>query len=95
MPCEHKNFQAQVAVGRLSDKDGGPVTHFNADITVKCTDCGMPFQFFCKDVGILNDRPTVNPDGTELRVPIRPNDGTLVIPRSRPQFSINGGTVEI
>jgi hypothetical protein len=70
--CPHMNFKADVAVGRLSEKDGGPITHYCADITVKCAECGEPFEFIGLPMGHSAYRPTVSIDGLELRQPLMP-----------------------
>lgn len=37
--CGHVDFVANVAVNRLTDDEGGPVTAFHADVTIECADC--------------------------------------------------------
>lgn len=54
--CAHENVAASVRVGRLSHDDGGPITGYVADVTVKCAGCGLPFRFL----------------GLELRAPMEP-----------------------
>jgi len=39
-PCKHMNFAAKVTVNRLEDTG-----QFAADVTIKCAECGEPFQF--------------------------------------------------
>lgn len=70
--CEHLNFRADVKVGRLSETDGGPITGYCADVTVKCADCGLPFRFIGLAAGNHHSEPRVSIDGTELRAPIEP-----------------------
>ena len=79
MSCPHENFLANVNVNRLTDKDGGPVNSYNCELTVVCADCGLNFRFICPDYGMLPDRPSISPDGQELRVYCEPSDGSLTI----------------
>ncbi len=72
-PCLHENFACQCNVGRLTDTEGGPVTHYTVDVTIHCTDCGEPFEFFGLPVGHSSYKPMVSFDGTELRAPIMPH----------------------
>lgn len=67
--CEHKGFAANVAVNRLQDSGG-----FAADITIKCAQCQLPFQFLGLPGGLSPDRPTTSADLTEARMPIAPQD---------------------
>lgn len=71
--CRHERFSAAVNVNRLHarEQDDSPVS-FAADITVRCADCGEPFGFRCRDMGVAPDRPAVSVDTLELRVPLRP-----------------------
>lgn len=71
-PCDHLNFHASVAVKRLTDGDGGPVTGYAADISVKCDQCGMPFRFIGLNAGNHHSEPRVSVDGCELRAPLEP-----------------------
>jgi len=43
--CKHETFQASVVVNRLQLTENGPVTHYSADVTVKCKDCGLEFEW--------------------------------------------------
>lgn len=72
MSCEHKNFKADVRVGRLTKGDDGPVTGYSADVKVSCVDCGLPFRFIGLPAGNHFAEPRVSVDGTELRAPIEP-----------------------
>lgn len=72
MSCEHDGFQAQVNVIRLSEKEGGPITGYTADVTIKCAKCGLPFRFIGLPYGVLRGQPTLSADGLELRAPIEP-----------------------
>lgn len=70
--CLHENFAVKADVTRLSDTDGGPVNGFTTDITVKCSDCEMPFQWVGLKRGASFAEPMVSVDGLELRAPIVP-----------------------
>lgn len=70
--CEHMNFKAEVNVGRLSQEEGGPITHYCADIIVSCVECNQPFEFIGLPIGASGYHPTVSFDGTQLRAPIMP-----------------------
>ena len=70
--CEHADFRASVAVNRLSERGGGPVRRFQADLKIECAECGEKFFFLGVFVGRSFRSPRVSIDGTELRIPIRP-----------------------
>lgn len=70
--CKHMNFKADVCVARLSDREGGPIIGYTADIRVKCADCGLPFRFSGVLPGSHPVEPRVSVDATELRAPIEP-----------------------
>lgn len=72
LPCEHMNFVADVAVGRLTDGDGGPVTGYTSEIHIKCRDCGLPFRFLGLPFGHHFAEPRLSADSLELRAPIEP-----------------------
>lgn len=80
--CEHKNFRAACKVGRLSHDEGGPITGYTVDVTVKCDDCGLPFRFIGLDAGSHPSEPRVSIDGTELRAPIEPATHEKFLPRA-------------
>jgi hypothetical protein len=71
-PCEHRRFGASVEVSRLSDTEEGPVTHYAADIRIRCDECGLPFRFIGVPGGLAPDQPTTSLAGDELRAPIEP-----------------------
>lgn len=71
-PCPHENFDAIVAVNRITATDDGPVTAFNADIRVRCADCDEPFRWIGVPAGMSPALPMVSVDETELRAPLRP-----------------------
>lgn len=73
--CKHMNFEANVNVVRITDRDGGPVKRYVADLTVRCSDCSQDFEFIGMVPGLLFSEPSCGwtPDGRpEARIPIRP-----------------------
>jgi hypothetical protein len=70
--CLHLNFQAQVNVFRLSEKEGGPINGYTADVTVRCCDCNLPFRFRGFGFGSSPNEPRLSIDGTVLRAPLEP-----------------------
>lgn len=76
--CEHPEFASRVAIGRLMDVEGGPVTHYTAEIRVACATCKMPFEWVGPPLGILDpNAPVVSIDRQELRIPIEPLRTTM------------------
>jgi hypothetical protein len=71
-PCPHENFAAAVEVNRLAEVEGGPVTGYSADITVRCADCDEPFRWIGCPAGLSPAQPMVSVDEATLRAPIRP-----------------------
>lgn len=63
--CRHLNNAARVDVYRIEDSET-----WGASITAWCADCGTPYSFIGFERGISMRGPMVNPDATELRVPI-------------------------
>lgn len=82
LSCLHEAFEANVQVGRLTDTDGGPVTGFCADVTIKCTQCGVPFRFIGLAAGNHYAEPRVSIAGTEFRAPIEPATHEKWAPRA-------------
>ena len=70
--CEHINFEANVAVGRITDGEGGAVKNYVADIHISCKDCHKPFQFIGMPLGVSYEKPMMEVDGLEARLPIAP-----------------------
>ncbi len=86
--CEHMNFLVNASIGRLSVVEGGPITHYSADIQVKCSECGQPLEFVGLPLGTSAYRPTVSIDGLELRAP-------MVLPGTEPPKGLPGFSVRI
>jgi hypothetical protein len=72
--CEHKTFDAKVAVARIED-----IGRFVAEVTIRCVDCGVPFQFMGMQPGFNYHGPTVRLDGLQADLPICPQ-GALPSP---------------
>ena len=77
--CPHINFEAEVKVTRLGQKDyaNSPVKDFVLDVRVKCAECKGDFMFNGLDVAISTQRPCVSVSRTEASIPIAPWDGAL------------------
>jgi len=65
MSCEHRNFDAQVAVARIEN-----IGRFVAEVRIRCTECNAPFQFVGIEPGFNYGAPTVSIDGLEANLPI-------------------------
>lgn len=70
--CEHRNFQANVAVFRCTPGEGRTEMKFMAEVTVHCSDCGTDFRFINLPGGCSFQRAMCGLDGTEARLPIEP-----------------------
>lgn len=83
--CPHRNFEVDVAVGRLykAEEHDGPPDSFVADIKVRCEDCQEPFRWMGVPAGYSPARPMVSVDETELHAPLRPAS-------SDPDFGLSG-----
>ena len=68
MKCKHEQHEAQVNVFFMEDTG-----RWQADITIKCHQCGLPFEFYGVDAGLDFNKPTMSIDAQELRVPIVPH----------------------
>lgn len=71
--CEHKNFQGNFKVARLTENEspGAKVNGYMADITIVCLECRQPFEFIGVPQGHSPFQPMLSADNTELRAPIR------------------------
>jgi hypothetical protein len=73
--CKHENFYIKAKVSRLIDSEESDlVTGYRADITIRCTECQQQFEFTGLPGGYDVNGPTINVDGTELRIPIKPSE---------------------
>jgi hypothetical protein len=76
--CDHQNFHADVSIARLAaDETGEKIVGFSADITVKCIDCGLPFEFLGLPMGYSPLQPMCSVDGTEARMPLKPQGAAM------------------
>lgn len=92
MSCEHENFEARVGVQRLSKDEGGPITHYSAEISIVCTECKQAFEFIGLPIGSSPYRPMVGFDGSELRAPIMPMGQRP--PEGLPSFGVRMASTE-
>lgn len=65
--CKHEGFDVTTEIAYLAD-----VGAWLANIVIRCQGCQTPFSFVGPQVGMLMGGPSVNPDRTELRIPIEP-----------------------
>ena len=63
--CQHENFSANVVVNRLRDSG-----RFQADVTIKCEDCGVPFRFIGLPAGLDLEGAATSADATEARLAV-------------------------
>lgn len=82
MSCPHTAFAADVTVNRLEPDEGAVVPFaeesFNAEVRIKCTECGEDFRFIGFEAGISPTHPMTDPSQTELRLPIQPSSRDAV-----------------
>jgi len=83
--CAHSEFTADVGVQRLTD-GSDRVRNFVAEIKIRCTVCGLPFQFLGAPTGFAFRHPTIDVLGTQLNAPIAPGERTLSDLPSRVAF---------
>lgn len=81
--CKHMQFHAQVNVNRLEDS-----SQFSADVSIKCVECGLPFQFLGLEMGLDLQGARVSVDGLEARLAICPK-GTKPNPIQNMMFGVN------
>ncbi len=76
--CDHVNFFAKVNVVRMhADEDKSKIVGHFADITINCSECGVPMQFIGVNVGISFIGPATNLEATELRIPLRVSNAPM------------------
>jgi hypothetical protein len=71
--CEHKNFAANVDVNRIVHYEKENIISFAAELKIKCSDCGLPFEFRGFESGFSFHKPMINVNCQELRLPIIPS----------------------
>ena len=69
--CKHGAFKATVDVMRIEDTG-----RFVAEISIKCCQCGLPFQFMGLPPGVNFDGATVTLDGQQACIGICPEGST-------------------
>lgn len=72
MECEHKDFMVEADVNRISREEGGEIYRYQADIRIKCTQCGHPFRFIGLPMGMDFNGAAVSANGQEGRFAIYP-----------------------
>ena len=87
-PCEHADFHVHASVNRLTEVEGGPVTGYMAELTVRCADCGEKFRWVGCPAGSSMQQPMVSIDETEMRAPIRPSSSDPDFGMGLPGFSM-------
>ena len=66
--CQHEVFVATIGGARLEDTGG-----FMVEITVNCSQCGLPLQFLGLEPGLDAQGTMISLDGLEARIAIVPN----------------------
>ena len=78
MSCNHENFAAEVDVNRLlPSEDAGEPHRWQADVRIKCADCGLPMRFIGLPAGLDLNGAAVSVDGEEGRFAIAPRGHVL------------------
>lgn len=72
LACDHKAFLCTCDINRVEGTEEGVVKEYVLETTVQCKDCGAPFRFVCKDVGISFDGAAVSLNSGVLAIPIKP-----------------------
>lgn len=78
MSCNHENFAAEVDVNRLlQDEESAEPNRWQADVRIKCADCGLPMRFIGLPAGMDLNGAAVSVDGEEGRFAIAPRGHVL------------------
>lgn len=77
MSCEHTNFAAEVDVNRLHRDESKLIHRYQADIRIKCADCGLMFRFIGLPSGVDLDGAAVSINGEEGHFAIAPKGEVL------------------
>ena len=80
--CDHKDFAVHAEVNRLEDTG-----QFMMDVTVRCAECNLPFQFMGLDPGLDLQGARVDLGGITARLAIHPQ-GARPSPIQRIAFGI-------
>lgn len=89
--CQHLNFAVESEINRIVADDNDPNSELiglTADIKAMCMDCGERMQWIGPGLGVSASRPTVSVDGTELRIPIRPESAPVTFGTRLPGFAV-------
>ncbi len=70
--CQHKNHSCEVDINHIED-----VGRWQADVRIKCADCGLPFRFIGLPAGLGLNGAAVSVDATEARLAIAPKGEVL------------------
>lgn len=70
--CNHEHFESMVSVYRCNAVEGGPITHYSAQIVIRCAQCKAVFEFQGLPVGISPYTPTIDIGATLLNAPLMP-----------------------
>ncbi len=89
--CAHESFSAAVGVHRVQDGPDKPID-FNADVRIKCAQCGLAFRFIGLPRGLNFDGPGMSVDGTEAHLAISP-DGLPSLAGGLRGFTVKGPNV--
>lgn len=89
-PCPHLDFEAYVAVNRITASNGDPtVIGYSADITVKCAHCAEPFRWSGVAAGLSPARPMCSIDEATLIAPLRPASADRDFGLGLPGYSVS------
>lgn len=87
--CPHENFEAIVAVHRLTKSDEDlEVEAFHVELTINCI-CGEKFRFNGVKAGLNPKYPTCSVDEFTLNIPIRPASADPDFGLGIPGYAIN------
>ena len=88
LSCDHTEFLAEVSVNRITNDDG-QVEHYNADVKVTCSQCGVPFRFIGLPAGLNLNGAATSADALEARLAIAPKSQVVSECEGTPEgFSI-------
>lgn len=79
MDCQHLKFESMVTVIRIQN-----LGKFQANIVIRCADCGQPFEFVGLPRGMNIEGPAVSLDGLEARLAVRPIESRPIIFKEDP-----------
>ena len=75
--CQHESFAANVSVARITNAAGDVVERYQANVTIICDQCKMPFRFVGLPAGLDLNGAAVSVDGAEARLCIAPKGEVL------------------